>query len=90
MAVLFMYPTFQHFKSMSHNVLYGCLVHVSNCSIFSVLNDYLRNVQREVDKKLHAVSIIPRGKHVRDDEQVTQMLVYSNNLNFMESLVIMR
>ncbi|CAG5126395.1 unnamed protein product, partial [Candidula unifasciata] len=45
----------------------------------NILNDYLCNVQREVDKKLHAVAVIPRGKHVRDDEQALFLLLQCDN-----------
>ncbi|KAH9523377.1 Mesoderm induction early response protein 1 [Bulinus truncatus] len=45
----------------------------------TALNDYLCNVQREVDRKLHAVSSIPRGKHIRDDEQALFLLLQCDN-----------
>ncbi|KAK0069927.1 mesoderm induction early response protein 1-like isoform X1 [Biomphalaria pfeifferi] len=45
----------------------------------AALNDYLCNVQREVDRKLYAVCSIPRGKHIRDDEQALFLLLQCDN-----------
>ncbi|CAL1536675.1 unnamed protein product [Lymnaea stagnalis] len=45
----------------------------------AALNDYLCNVQREVDRKLHTVASIPRGKHIRDDEQALFLLLQCDN-----------
>ena len=43
---------------------------------FTALDDYLCNVQRELDRKLHAMANIPRGRHIRDDEQVCGGLMF--------------
>ncbi|CAG5119831.1 unnamed protein product, partial [Candidula unifasciata] len=45
----------------------------------TALNEYLCNIQREVDKKLQTVSNIPRGKHIRDDEQALFLLLQCDN-----------
>ncbi|BFZ16774.1 hypothetical protein BsWGS_19812 [Bradybaena similaris] len=45
----------------------------------NALNEYLCNIQREVDKKVHTVSNIPRGKHIRDDEQALFLLLQCDN-----------
>ncbi|RUS86622.1 hypothetical protein EGW08_005638 [Elysia chlorotica] len=45
----------------------------------SALDDYLCNVQREMDRKIHAMANIPRGRHIRDDEQALFLLLQCDN-----------
>ncbi|GFR79478.1 mesoderm induction early response protein 1-like [Elysia marginata] len=45
----------------------------------AALDGYLCNVQREMDRKLHAVASIPRGRHIRDDEQALFLLLQCDN-----------
>ncbi|XP_005105981.1 mesoderm induction early response protein 1 [Aplysia californica] len=45
----------------------------------NALNDYLCNVQKEMERKLHPVASIPRGKHIRDDEQALFLLLQCDN-----------